>query len=51
MIMGFIYFPLDISTKVNVIAQQEFELANFEITVQHFNQYATQTTNLRFMCK
>ena len=31
------------SSKVNVIVRLEFELAYFEVTVQHFSPYATET--------
>ena len=34
---------LDISPKVNVIAQMEGELASFDSTVYYFNQFATLT--------
>ena len=36
-------FLKGISPKVNVIAQLEFELCYFEVSVQYFNHYATET--------
>ena len=36
-------FPKDISPKVNVIAQLEFELTYYNVTVQHFSHYAIGT--------
>ena len=36
-------FPKDISWKVNVIAQLEFELAYYNSTVQQFNHYTAGT--------
>ena len=33
-------FPKGISPEVNVMALQEFELAYFKVTVQHFNHCA-----------
>ena len=34
-------FPKSICPKVNVIAQVEFELANYDVKVQYVNHYAT----------
>ena len=34
-------FPKSISPKVNVIARLEFELAYYDVIVQHFSHYAT----------
>ena len=34
-------FPKDISLKVNIIVQFEFELVYFEAAVQHFSHYTT----------
>ena len=31
-----------INSKVNVVARLEFELANFEAVVQHFNNYTME---------
>ena len=36
-------FPKAICSKVNVIAQLVFELANFEAAVKHFSHYALGT--------
>ena len=36
-------FPKSISTKVNVIARLEFELADFEAAVQVFSNYTPGT--------
>ena len=35
--------PKVFSLKVNVIAQLEFKLANYEVRVQHVNHYAMGT--------
>ena len=37
-------FPKDTSPKVNVIAQLEFELAYYNVAVQHVSHYATGIT-------
>ena len=34
---------MGISLKVNVIAQREFKLTDFEDTVQHFSYYTMET--------
>ena len=34
-------FSLDIGPKVNVIARLEFELAQYDFSIQHFNHYIT----------
>ena len=36
-------FPKGISPKMNAIARLKFELANYDITVQHVNHNATGT--------
>ena len=36
-------FPKGISLKVNIIAQQEFELAYYDIAVQYVSHYTTET--------
>ena len=36
-------FPKGVSSKVNVIAQPEFELSNYNVAVQHLSHYATGT--------
>ena len=36
-------FPIGISPKVNVVAGLEFELAYYDVTVQHFSHYHTVT--------
>ena len=38
---GVYAFPKSINPKVNVIAWLEFELAYYDVTVQHFNHYTT----------
>ena len=35
-------FPKDISLKMNVIVQVEFELAYFEVAIQHVDHYTTE---------
>ena len=50
---GFILFPKGISSEVNVKAQLEFELAYFNVTVQHVNHYITGTSpngSVHFLC-
>ena len=42
-IMRFKRFPMEISPKVNVIAQLDFELANYDVAVQHVSHYTTKT--------
>ena len=42
MINGVYTFPKGISPKVNVIAWLEFELAYYDVKVQHVNHYATR---------
>ena len=37
----FIYFSEGICPKVNVIVWLEFELSNYNVTIQHVNPYAT----------
>ena len=41
--MGVHTFPKDTSLKVNIIAQLEFELTYYNITVQHISNYAMGT--------
>ena len=38
-------FPKGINPKVNLKAPLEFELANYEVVVQHFISYVTETTS------
>ena len=35
-------FPKDISPKMNVIAWLEFELADYDVAVQHISHYVTE---------
>ena len=37
-------FSMGISSKVNVIAQLEFELVYNDVAVQHFSHYATMSS-------
>ena len=37
-------FPVGISPNENVIAQLEFELANFKVTVHPFNHYGDSSS-------
>ena len=39
-------FPKGISPKVNIIAQREFKLTQFEASVQHFGHYVIETPPL-----
>ena len=39
-------FLKTISSKVNVIAQLEFELVHYDVAVQHFSHYVTETSTL-----
>ena len=41
-------FSKSINQKVNVIVWLEFELAYFEIAVQHFSHYTTETPSLKY---
>ena len=34
--------PKDISSKVNIIARPEFELAYYDVTIQHVSHYAME---------
>ena len=43
-------FLKDISPKVNVIAQLDFELAYFDVAVKYINHYATRTPSSRNGC-
>ena len=36
-------FPKGINSKVDVIAQLEFELCNYDIAVEHASYYTTET--------
>ena len=42
--MRFHAFRKDISPKVNVIAQLEFELAYYDVTAKHVSRYATMSS-------
>ena len=42
-------FPKDISPKVNVIAQLEFELTYYDNTVQNISHYAMRTPYQLFL--
>ena len=42
-------FPNSISSKVNVIAQLGFELANFEAAIKHFSYHSTRTHHLQLI--
>ena len=44
-------FPKRIHLKVTMIAQLDFKLAYFEVTVQHFNHYAIGTLQSRYFEK
>ena len=44
--MEFIYFPLGIILKVNVIERLEFELAYFEAGIKHFSHFTSGTSSL-----
>ena len=37
-------FPKGINSKVNVIAQMEFELAYYDVIVEHYSDFTTETT-------
>ena len=43
-------FSKDITLKVNIIAQQEFELLHYYITVYHMIHYATWTPPAYIFC-
>ena len=48
-IRRFIPFPKVISLKVNIIAQLEFELTNYDVAVQHISHYAMRTPLFSFV--
>ena len=43
-------FPKGISPKVNVVAQLEFELANYDSAVHRLNHYTTRNENFVCVC-
>ena len=42
-------FLVGISPKVNAIVQVEFQLANYDVAVQHVSIYATETYSINYM--
>ena len=44
-IQRFMPFPRDISPKVNVIVQLEFEIASYDVTIQYISRYITVTSS------